>query len=135
MEKKLVNDLLYKDECYKIIGFCIKIHNKLGKGFKEIVYKDALELKNEGILFEREKLFNVSYDQNILQHKFYADFFVFNCIILEIKAVSFFHPLFYSDFKLFESFQCIIGDSYKFWRGKFKVQKNSMQSLESLNIH
>ena len=93
MEKNLVDNLFYKKECYKIIGLCIKIHNKLGKGFKEIIYKDALEfeLKINCIPYEREKLFNIAYDKKSLPHKFYADFFVFNSIILEIKAISFFH--------------------------------------------
>ena len=46
--------ILYKDESYRIIGVCMKIHNKLGKGFKEIVYKDALEFEliKESIPYE-----------------------------------------------------------------------------------
>ena len=93
MEKNLVDNLFYKDECYKIIGLCIKIHNKLGKGFKEIVYKDALEfeLQINGVPYEREKLFNITYEQKTVPRKFYSDFFVFNSIILELKANSFFH--------------------------------------------
>jgi len=38
----MAGELLYKDECYQIVGLCMKIHTKLGKGFKEIVYKDAM---------------------------------------------------------------------------------------------
>jgi GxxExxY protein len=38
-----MDDLIYKDECYKIIGLCMEIHRILGKGFAEEVYKDALE--------------------------------------------------------------------------------------------
>ncbi|WP_407930957.1 GxxExxY protein, partial [Ignavibacterium album] len=38
-----MNDLLFKEESYKIIGICMEIHKILGKGFLEIVYKDALE--------------------------------------------------------------------------------------------
>jgi GxxExxY protein len=50
-------NLIYKEECYRIVGICMKIHKKLGKGFKEIVYKDAMEIeyKNEGIEYERKK--------------------------------------------------------------------------------
>jgi len=38
----IMNDLIYKDESYKIIGICMEVHKLLGKGFLEIVYKDAL---------------------------------------------------------------------------------------------
>ena len=38
-------DLLFKEESYKIIGACFEVHNILGHGFKEAVYKDALELE------------------------------------------------------------------------------------------
>ena len=42
---KIVQDLLSKEECFKVIGMCIRIHNKLGKGFKEVVYKDAMDIE------------------------------------------------------------------------------------------
>ena len=38
-----MNDLIYKDESYHIMGKCFEVHNNLGPGFLEIVYKDALE--------------------------------------------------------------------------------------------
>lgn len=83
-------DLIYKDEAYIIIGICMEVHNNLGSGFSEIVYKDALELefKNAGIDYEREKEYSVQYKGKILPHKFYADFVVFDKIILEIKNVK-----------------------------------------------
>lgn len=34
-------DLLYKQESYTIIGICMEVHNNLGAGFSEIVYKDT----------------------------------------------------------------------------------------------
>jgi len=82
--------ILYKDESYRIIGICMRIHTRLGKGFKEIVYKDALEFEfiKEKIPYEREKEFFVRYDEVILDRKFDTDFFVFDSIILEIKASS-----------------------------------------------
>ena len=44
--------LLHKEESYQIIGLCIEVHNNLGAGFLEIVYKDALEIefKDEHVL-------------------------------------------------------------------------------------
>lgn len=92
--QNFIDDLLFKEECFTIIGLCMKIHSKLGKGFKEIVYKDALEieLRKEKILYEREKSFNIIYEDLILPHSFNSDFFVYDSIILEIKAASQIHP-------------------------------------------
>ena len=83
-------DLLFKDESFTIIGKCFEVYNNLGPGFLEIVYKDALEyeFRKAGIPFEREKEYTVNYKGQILPHKFYADFVVYNKIILEIKAVK-----------------------------------------------
>jgi len=85
-----MSDLIYKEESYQIIGKCFDVHNNLGAGFLEIVYKDALEyeFRNANIPYEREKEYKVNYKGIILPHKFYADFVVFDKIILEIKSVS-----------------------------------------------
>ena len=85
-----MSTIIHKDASYKIIGICIEVHNNLGPGFLEIVYKDALEyeFKKADIPFEREKEYTVNYKDIILPHKFYADFVVFDKIILEVKAVS-----------------------------------------------
>ena len=85
-----MSDIIYKTESYKIIGICMEVHNNLGPGFLEIVYKNALEyeFRLAGIPFEREKEYAVKYKETLLPHKFYADFVVYDKIILEIKAVS-----------------------------------------------
>lgn len=82
--------ILYKEESYKIIGVCFEVHNNLGAGFSEIVYKDAMEydFKGTNIPFQREVEYEVSYKGIILPHKFYADFVVFDKIILEVKAIN-----------------------------------------------
>ena len=92
-QPQIIEDLLFKQECYTVVGICIKIHNKLGKGFKEVVYKDAMEIefRRAGISYEREKKFNIEYDGVSLRHKFDADFLVFDSIILEVKASWQFH--------------------------------------------
>ncbi|WP_298299776.1 GxxExxY protein [Hydrotalea sp.] len=82
--------IIYKEESYSIIGACMEVHKILGAGFLEIVYKDALEyeFKKIGIPFEREKEYFVNYKDFILPHKFYADFVLYDKIILEVKGVS-----------------------------------------------
>lgn len=86
-------DYLYENDTYKIIGALIEVHKNLGKGFSEIVYKDAFEyeLKKINFSFEREKEYLVHYKDIILNHKFYADFVVLDKIIIEIKSTESLH--------------------------------------------
>ncbi len=86
----MMEKFLLKEETYKIIGICMEVHNNLGAGFLEAVYKDALEyefLKNN-ILFSREQNYKVAYKDIILPHSYTADFVVFDKIIIEVKAVK-----------------------------------------------
>ncbi len=75
-------------ETYQIIGAAMEIHRLLGKGFSEIVYKDALEFecREREIFYEREKEYSVNYKGKILPHRFYADFVVFDKVIVEVKC-------------------------------------------------
>src|SRR5688572_10493221 len=84
-------ELILKDESYKIIGLCMEVHNQLGVGFKEIIYKDALEIefRSNEIPFTREKQFKIEYKGIVLPRKYPADFIVYDKIILEVKATSF----------------------------------------------
>ena len=83
-----MENIIFKEESYSIIGKCMEVHNNLGPGFLEIVYKDALEyeFRKHNISFQREKEYNIKYKDIVLAHKFYADFIVYDEIILEIKA-------------------------------------------------
>ena len=68
--------LYREEETYKIIGACMKVHQELGSGLLEVIYKDALEIefKVNDIPFVREKEFVVEYRGIVLPHRFYADF-------------------------------------------------------------
>ena len=83
-------NIIYKEESYEIIGRCMEVHNELGHGFSEIVYKDALEIlfKRYRIPYLREKEYPVYFQGIMLAHKFWADMVVFEKIILEVKCVS-----------------------------------------------
>jgi len=82
-----MNNILYKDESYSIIGCCIEVYNVLGRGFLEVVYKDALEIEFQmnNIPYTREKIFEIEYKGKILQRMYQADFILFDKIILEVK--------------------------------------------------
>ena len=90
MEKKIFdkNEYPLQDETDIIIRTGIEIHKTLGAGFLEIVYKDAFEYeyRDQEILYEREKEYIIQYKNTTLPHKFYADFVVFDKVIVEIKA-------------------------------------------------
>jgi GxxExxY protein len=66
------------------------VHRTLGHGFLEIVYKDAIELevRKKEIPYSREREFKIDYKGTILPHKFYADFVLFDKIILKVKAAQ-----------------------------------------------
>ncbi len=77
-------------QTFAIIGACMAVHNKLGPGFLESVYQEALsiELTRRAIPFLREKLLPIEYDGVRLITHFAADFLCYDDIILELKAIS-----------------------------------------------
>ena len=82
--------LILEDISYDIIGGCMRVHAFLGHGFLEIVYKDAMQIEfaDSEIDFTREKEFDINYKGIILPHKYYADFFVMDNVIVEAKATK-----------------------------------------------
>jgi GxxExxY protein len=85
-----MSEPIYKEESYKVIGLCMEAHRELGKGHDEVIYKDALEFEmgQVQIPFTREKEFLIHYKTIVLPHKYFADFVVFDKILLEAKAVE-----------------------------------------------
>ena len=81
-------DLIHKEDVFEVIGICMEVHRILGKGFNEVVYKDAIqhEFKLRSKFFEREKKFEIEYKGVTLPHFYFADFIYENRIVLEIKA-------------------------------------------------
>ena len=84
-------EILFKNESYLIIGACMQVHKKLGSGFLESVYSEALELefKKVNIPYEREKKLPVFYDNQPLNKYFRADFVCYKSIIIELKSSKF----------------------------------------------
>lgn len=90
--------IIYKDESYKIIGACMKVHREMGAGFLEAVYEEALELEfvKQGIPFKRQVKLAVHYGGKKLKKYYKADFICFETIILEIKSVKIMPKVFYA---------------------------------------
>jgi GxxExxY protein len=73
----------------KIIGCTFQVSNKLGVGFLEKVYENALihELKKAGLKVEKQVPLKVHYD-GVLVGDYAADLLVENCVLVELKTVS-----------------------------------------------
>lgn len=86
--------LLFEQETHKIIGACMQVHQKLGCGFLESVYQEALgiEFQKQQIPYIQHQKLQILFDGNPLSKFFVADFVCYNTIILEIKAAVFLHP-------------------------------------------
>jgi GxxExxY protein len=84
-------EILYKEESYQIIGACMEVHKKLGAGFLESIYSEALEkeFESKNIPYEHEKKLQIYYEGKPLKKYFKADFVCFNSIIIELKSNGF----------------------------------------------
>lgn len=87
-----MTEIIFKEESYKIIGACMEVHKKLGSGFLESVYSEALvlEFQKAEIPYRKEEKLPVYYGDNPLRKYFRADFVCYESIILELKATKFF---------------------------------------------
>jgi GxxExxY protein len=77
------------DLSHRIIGVAIDIHKKLGLGFQEKIYEEALlkEFQKSGIGYEKQKVVRVDYDGVNLGNQ-RIDLLVDGEVILEIKACT-----------------------------------------------
>lgn len=78
-----------------IIGLAIGIHKKLGPGFQEKIYQEALlkEFKKGGMEYEKQKVIRVDYEGQSLGNQ-RIDLLVDEEIILEIKACTKIIPIY-----------------------------------------
>ena len=74
--------LEYKD-IYELVGAAMEVHNTLGRGLAEPIYQEAfyIEMKNRGLIVEREKELRLQYKGELLEKKYYADIY-YNGVIV-----------------------------------------------------
>jgi GTP-binding protein LepA len=82
--------LLYEDLTYKIRGAIFNVKKSLGLGHKEVIYQKAIEeeFKRAGIIFEKEKPIDISYNNQKLG-VYRPDFVVDGKVVVEIKSLPF----------------------------------------------
>lgn len=78
---------LHKELTEKIIGCFYGVYNKLGYGFLEKVYENALviEFRKVGLKFGKQVPIQVVYDDEIVG-EYVADFIVEGKVVVEVKA-------------------------------------------------
>jgi GxxExxY protein len=83
----------HKELTGKIIDCAFKVHNNLGFGFLENVYRNALmiELSKADLSADMERKIQVSYDGQVVGD-YVADIVVEDRVILELKSVKEIHP-------------------------------------------
>ena len=85
-----MGDELFKDEGYQLMGAAFEVYNQQGSHLSEDIYQSSLEveLKLREIPFDAQRQLDVYYKGVKLKPFYIPDLFVFNEIIVELKAVK-----------------------------------------------
>jgi GxxExxY protein len=82
-------EIPFGDLTYRIIGAAMRVHNRLGPGYKEEHYDRALaaELRDEGLAVEEEYCLEI-FDGEVWLGRLYVDVWVEQKVIIELKALD-----------------------------------------------
>ncbi len=66
-----MSDLIYKEECYKIVGACFEVYKLKGVGFTEPLSQECLEIEFglQGIPFAAQPELQVDYKGTLLEYE------------------------------------------------------------------
>ncbi len=78
------------ERTFAIVGSAMEVHRRLGPGFLEAVYQEALaiEFAERSIPFRRELELLVLYKGRLLQTSYRADFVCYETVLVELKAIA-----------------------------------------------
>ncbi len=85
-----MSDLLYKQECYEVMGACFEVYKEMGAGFVEPIYHECLEreMNLRRIPFVHHAGLALAYKGEPLKQTYQADFVTHSKIVLEVKALK-----------------------------------------------
>jgi GxxExxY protein len=83
-------DILYKKECYEIVGACMEVYNEKGSGFLEAVYQECLEIEFSlrDLPFVGQAQLEIAYKGRSLKQRYVPDFICYGKVIVELKAMK-----------------------------------------------
>lgn len=86
MSKKIIDDLIYPELSFKIIGCAFEVYNEIGFGHAEKVYQKALAVsfRKHTLNFKEQVHFPIKF-QGETVGRGYCDFVVQEQIIIELK--------------------------------------------------
>ena len=87
---KLCGTGMFENEGYKLMGAAFEVYNEIGYGMAEEVYQQCLEIELElrKIPFMIKHEPKLTYKGHQIQKTYIPDSFVFNAIVVELKAVK-----------------------------------------------
>lgn len=85
-----MNELLFKEEVYQIVGAAIEVYNEFRSGFLESVYQEGMELELgwRNIPFAAQVPLRIRYKSVVLKKHFVADLICFGAVLVELKAIQ-----------------------------------------------
>lgn len=83
----MINEPVFKELSYKIVGIAMQVHRELGYGFLEKVYENALMVSFEENNINARQQFpiKVTFHGRVVGD-YYADILIDDSVILELKA-------------------------------------------------
>ena len=89
-----------RDYTYRIIGCIYEVYNQLGPGLLESIYEKAMikELRMNGFEVRNQVEVPVHYKGELICHDLRLDLIIDNQLILELKSVVDFRPVFEKQF-------------------------------------
>lgn len=86
----MINIAKLKNHIYDVVGAIHEVHKELGPGLSEYCYQEGLQMQlgEQQIVFQREKIFHPTYHGRLLHAEYRMDFLCKEDIIVECKSVT-----------------------------------------------
>lgn len=89
MDTNQHEQILFKDEVYKIVGCALDVLNEVGHGYHEKPYENGLTIafRHENIPYEQQREFPILYREEKIG-TFIPDLIAFSSIVVDTKVVD-----------------------------------------------